>query len=201
MAKKIRNIVLFVDESGTLPDPKDKVVIVAAVGTYSPRKKGKFKKPTGEIKFYTVGDKSKSLFFQKITDKGFDIFILTVEKMGRAVPDTPEHFGILCGLLLKDVFAFYPQIWEIVFDRHFHKDEDVEKFNQALKKFLGRDLPKISHVDSKKNKKVNIADMVAGAVLAKETGKDERFYEMFKKRIVSESRLNWPEAKRKLFER
>ena len=211
VVKKIGNIILFVDESGTLPDPKDKVIIVAAVGTYSPeeitkiikavRKKGKFRRQTGEVKFYTVGEKSKSLFFQKIIEQGFEIFVLIVEKRGRVIPDTPEHFGVLCGLLLKDVFAFYSQIREIVFDRHFHKDEDIKKFNQTLKKFLGKDLPKINHVDSKKNQKVNVADMIAGAVLAKETGKNKRFYEMFSKRIVSESRLNWPEAKRKLFGR
>lgn len=207
----MKNIILLIDESGTLPDPKDKVIIVAAVGVYSPerieriikavRKRGKFKKPTGEIKFYTVGKKTKSLFFEKVVKEGFDIFILTVEKMGRAIPDTPEHFAILSGLLLEDVFVFYPRVREIVFDRHFHKDRDLEKFNQALKNFLGKDLPKINHVDNKKDRRVNVADMVAGAVLAKETGKDKSFYEIFKKRIVSESRLNWPEAKRKLFER
>jgi len=202
---------LFIDESGTLPDPKDKVVIVAAVGTHSPerierimksvRKRGKFKKPTGELKFYTVGEKTKKLFFQKIAEEDFDIFVLTVEKLGRAVPDTPEHFAILCGLLLNDVFAFCPKIRKIVFDRHFHKDKDIKKFNQILKQFLKKDLPEISHVDSKRNKKVNIADMIAGAVLAKETGKNAHFYEMFKKKIVSESKINWPEAKRRLFQK
>jgi len=205
----MKNITIFIDESGTLPDPKDKVIIVAAVGVGSPekietiikavRKRGKFKKLTGEVKYYTVGEKGKRLFFEKIVKENFDIFILTVEKMGRSIPDTPEHFGILSGLLLENVFAFYSQIREIIFDRHFHRDKDIEKFNQVLGKFLGRDLPKIHHVDSKRDKKVNIADMIAGAVLAKETGKDKRFYEMFRKRIVSETRLNWPEAKRRLF--
>ena len=207
----MKNITIFVDESGTLPDPKDKVIIVAAIGVGSPekietiiktvRKKGKFKKLTGEVKYYTVGEKTKKLFFEKIVKEDFDIFILIVEKMGRVIPDTPEHFGILSGLLLENVFAFYPQVREVIFDRHFHKDKDIEKFNQVLEKFLGRDLPKINHVDSTRNKKVNVADMVAGAVLAKETGKDIRFYEIFRKRIVNKSRLNWPEAKRKLFKR
>jgi len=31
-------VYIFIDESGTLPDPKDKVVIVAAVGTKLPEK-------------------------------------------------------------------------------------------------------------------------------------------------------------------
>jgi len=203
-------ITIFVDESGTLPDPKDRVIIVAAVGTKAPskieliiktvRKKGKFKKPTGELKFYTAGDKTKTAFFKEITKEEVSIFILTVEKMGRKIPDTPQHFAVLCWLLLTDVFSFYPQIKEIVFDRHFHRDKDIKKFNQLLQKLI-KSLPDLKHVDSKKDKKVNIADMIAGAVLAKEVKKDDKFYKMFRKQIISEARINWPEAKRRLIKK
>lgn len=168
----MRNVTLFIDESGTLPDPQDKVIVVAAVGVYSPRrietiiktvrKKGKFKKAVGEIKFYNVGEKTRKLFLKKIVAENFDIFILTVDKVGRMIPDTPEHFAVLSGLLLKDVFSFYPKVGRIVFDRHFHRDRDIEKFNQALNDFLNQKLPEIEHVDSRRDKKVNVADMVAG---------------------------------------
>ena len=201
-------ITVFIDESGTLPDPKDRAVVVAAVGTTTPaetesiikevRKKGKYKKKTGELKFYTASEKAKTTFFEKLVKRKFDIFILIVEKMGRKIPDTPQHFAILCWLLLTDVFNFYPQVKEIVFDRHFHRNKDTEEFDKFLNKFLG-ELPVINHVDSEKDKKVNIADMVAGAVLAKEVGKEKKFYQMFKGKIISEARINWPEAKRKIF--
>ncbi|MDP3954798.1 MAG: DUF3800 domain-containing protein [bacterium] len=202
-------ITVFIDESGTLPDPKDKIIVVAAVGVYSPRKideilktvrkRGRFKRITGEIKFYTAGEKSKFLFFEKIVEENFDIFVLTVDKIGRKIEDTPENFAVICGLLLQSVFAFYPNVREIIFDRHFHKDKDIEKFNKTLNDFLKRKLPKIDHVYSQRNKEVNVADMVAGAILAKETGEDPRFYKIFKGRIVTEARVNWPEAKRRLF--
>jgi hypothetical protein len=39
--------------------------------------------------------------------------------------------------------------------------------------------------------------MVAGAVLANETGKNSEFYKIFEKQIISEKRLNWVEAKRR----
>jgi len=207
----MKGVTLFIDESGTLPDPKDKVVVVAAVGTYAPeeietiiktvRKRGKFRKATGEIKFYTLGDKSRELFLRKIIEGGFNIFILVVEKIGRNIFDTPENFAVLAGLLLEDVLVFYPRVREIIFDRHFCKEKDTTEFNQILRAFLEWELPKISHVDSQKDKRVNIADMVAGAVLAKETGKKKYFYEILRKRVISEKRLNWPEAKRKLFKR
>lgn len=203
-------VTIFIDESGTLPDPKDRVIIVAAVSTKAPakiesiiktvRKKGKFKKPTGELKFYTAGERTKTAFFKQITKEQVGIFILTVEKMGRKITDTPQHFAVLCWLLLSDVFSFYPQVKKIVFDRHFHRDKDIKKFNQLLQKLI-KGLPDLKHVDSKKDKKVNIADMIAGAVLAKETKKDDKFYTMFKKQIISETRINWPEAKRRLIKK
>jgi len=203
-------VTIFIDESGTLPDSKDRVIIVAAVGVKTSskieliiktaRKKGKFKKPTGELKFYTAGERTKSAFFKQITKEQVNIFILTVEKMGRKIADTPQHFAVLCWLLLSDVFSFYPQIKKIVFDRHFHRDKDIKKFNQLLRSLI-KTLPDLKHVDSKKDKKVNVADMIAGAVLAKETGREDKFYKMFKKQIISETRINWPEAKRRLIKK
>lgn len=204
----MNKVTVFIDESGTLPDPKDKVIVVAAVGVKIPakieliikqvRKKGKFKKPTGEFKFYRASSKSKIAFLEKITREKLDIFILIVEKMGRKIPDTPQHFALLCWFLLTGVLIFYPEIREIIFDRHFHKEEDIKRFNHFLGEFLGK-LPRIEHVDSQKDKRVNVADMVAGAVLAKETGKTKRFYQIFRKQVISETRINWSEAKRRLF--
>lgn len=204
----MNKVTVFIDESGTLPDPKDRVIVVAAVGVKAPakieliirqvRKKGKFQKPTGELKFYHASPKSKITFLEKIAREKLNIFVLIAEKMGRKIPDTPQHFALLCWLLLTDVFSFYPKVREIIFDRHFHKKEDIEKFNQFLSEFLGKS-PRMKHVDSQKDKRINVADMVAGAVLAKETGKTERFYQIFSKQVISETRINWPEAKRRLF--
>ncbi|HUD44948.1 MAG TPA: hypothetical protein VMR41_05365 [Patescibacteria group bacterium] len=59
----------------------------------------------------------------------------------------------------------------------------------------------LSHVDSKEVNTVNVADMVAGAVLAFETKKNVRFYEMLRSRVILEIRLNWPEVKRRLFKK
>lgn len=200
-------ITVFIDESGTLPDPKDTVIVIAAVTTSSPqkldillnkiKKKGGLRRKTGELKFYTAGDKTKKAFFEKLAKEEVTLFILTVEKMGRKIPDTPEHFALLCWLLLSDVLSFYP-ITEIIFDRHFFKKSDIQKFNKILTELLDVEFH-IIHVDSIKYKRVNVADMVAGAVFAKETGKNEQFYTMIEKRIISYKKLNWVEAKRRLF--
>lgn len=168
----MQNIVVFIDESGTLPDPNDKHIIIAAVGAKTP---------------------------ERIAKEEINIFILSIDKMGRKIQDNYENYAILCWLLLEDVFGFYKEVWQIISDRHFSKRQDINSFNSLLADLLCRKL-KVVHVDSKKNKKVNIADMIAGAVLAKETGKEQRFYKLMKNKIVSERRLNWPAAKRRLFE-
>ena len=72
--EKIVNFTIFIDESGTLPDIKDRVIVIAAVGTNTPividdifktlQKKEKLRKKTGELKFYTAGDKTKQFFLK-----------------------------------------------------------------------------------------------------------------------------------------
>lgn len=199
---------VYIDESGTLPDPKDKVIVVAAVVPKNKeqidmlltkmKQKRDIRKKTGELKFYTTGDKTKMAFFEAFAEEEIAVFVLIVEKMGRKIQDTPQHFALLCWLLLSDVISFC-DITDLVFDRHFFKKNDLLKFNKILTNQFNIEFD-ITHVDSKKHKRVNVADMVAGAVLAKETGKDERFYKMIEKRIISYKKLNWVEAKRRLFQ-
>ena len=199
------NITVYIDESGTLSDPKDAVVIVAAVGTESvviideilkKLKKRHLRKPSAEVKFYTAGDKTKLLFFELLTKKDFMICALIVDKIGRKIPDTPENYAALCLLLLTDVFSFATKIKEIIFDRHFSRNIDTEVFNTNIRTLVGKNIP-IKHVDSIRDKRVNVADMIAGAILAKESGKDIRFYEMMKEKMTSSKRVNWREVKKR----
>ena len=55
----------------------------------------------------------------------------------------------------------------------------------------------IQHVDSKIDKRVNAADMIAGAVLAYERGKDNKYFELLKSKIISSKRVNWREVKKR----
>lgn len=202
--------IIYIDESGTLPDVRDRVIVVAAVGAVDLQeinslfkliqKKRISKEKPLELKFYKAGLKTKNLFFEKLSRLEVDIFILTVEKMGRRIPDTPDHFATLCGILISEIVNFYTGIQKIVFDRHFQRNIDQNKFNKVLMDFLNNKDLILEHVNSKQNEVVNVADMVAGAVLSKETGKENSFYEIIKDKVVSEIKLNWPEAKRKLLE-
>lgn len=203
----MRKLTVYIDESGTLPDPKDKVVVVAAVGTESLekidllfrqiRKRISFKRPGGEIKYYTASEKTKTTFFKLLVKENFTLYILCVEKMGRKIIDTPQNYAALCYSLLIDVLSFSPNIKELIFDRHFSNNIDIKTFNLIIKKLIGEDII-ITHVDSIKDKRVNIADMIAGAVLANETGKATKFYKMFENKVTSSKRINWKEVKKSL---
>ncbi|MBU0569494.1 DUF3800 domain-containing protein [Patescibacteria group bacterium] len=203
-------ITIFIDESGTLPDPKDKVVIVAAVATELPQKINQVsksvrkylksrKRKLNEIKFYRSGERTKKKFLQELAKQEVDIFALTVEKYGRKIADTPKNFALLCWLLLEDCFLYYTKSkTKLIFDRHFHLSKDQTEFNLILSKLLGKKLD-ITHVDSQIDQRVNTADMIAGSILWLKTGKDAKFYELVKDRMISEKTVNWKEIKKKLY--
>lgn len=201
-------VTVFIDESGTLPDPKDQVVIVAAVSTSIPKSLLKpsksarkylknAKKRLSEIKFYRAGLRTKKRFLKELASQDISIFTLIVEKHRQKIEDSPDNFAILCWLLLEECLIFYKnQIKEVVFDRHFHRLQDQVRFNRILAKLLGKKLP-FKHVDSQQDPRVNTADMVAGSVLHFSTGKNKSFYKIIRKKVISEKRINWKEAKRK----
>jgi hypothetical protein len=204
----MKKVTVFVDESGTLPDPKDKVVIVAAVGSQSPEKlltisksvrKFQKKKYSAEIKFYKAGERTKKKFLEKLAKEDLEIFVLTVEKEGKKIEDSPGNFALLCWLILEDCLLFYKnKLKQVIFDRHFHQKKDQEKFNQVLTRLLNRQLIFI-HVDSQKDSRVNAADMVAGSLLWKATGKDKKFYQLIKEKITSEKIINWKQIREKFW--
>lgn len=210
----MKKFTIFIDESGTLPDPKDKIVIVAAVSIDDPseifdinnkvRKKIKFlkkEKEIPEIKFYRAGEHTKFFYLKKMAEKEIDIFALIVEKDKMKIADNPNNFAILTYFLIEECLLFYDKgknIKEIIFDKHFSRQKDQEEFNKLLLKFLDANFI-IKHLDSQNNVEIDVADMAAGSLLWKYVKKDERFYNIIKKRIVSEKFLNWKQIKRKFF--
>lgn len=205
----MNKVTIFIDESGTLPDIKDQVIIVAAVGSLTPAKLSKLfsskikieqlKRKSTEIKYYTAGDRTKQKFFENLCKTDIDIYLLIVDKLGRKIADTPTNFGVLNSVLLNELFNFYPGSFELVFDRHFQRPKDLEEFNNQLKALLPDRKIIISHISSQENKLVNVADMVAGATLAHFTSKESRFYEMIQPRVILEIKIKWPEVKERLF--
>lgn len=207
-------MVIFIDESGTLPDKKDTVIILAAVGADAPktlidisrrvRKEFQSRKKSEtvpEIKFYRAGDRTRLRYLKELSNSEIDIFALIIDKQGQSIPDNPENYAVLCYLLLEECLLFYQEsLKEIVFDKHFHKTTDQDLFNAILSKLMKHGIP-FSHVDSKENHAVNAADMVAGSLLYKYSGKSPIFYNNIKDRIIAETVIHWKEAKQRFIDK
>lgn len=203
-------LTIFIDESGTLPDPKDKFIVICGVGVKRIKqaeniisrileflRQGKTR--IKEIKFYYSGQKTKRQFLSGVVSSNFEIFSLVVDKKGRRIPDTPENFALLVADLINEIHLWYRiDKVNLVVDKHFHRKIDQIAFNQFLKEQVNKVLRyQIRHVDSQQNLVVDIADMVAGAILWKYGGKDLQFYSLIKENIIVEKIVSWPEIKRK----
>jgi len=211
MKKEKKDRYIFIDESGTLPDPKGDVIVVAVVATVTPDKLitptsqtrkllNPKNKKVSELKFYTAGDKTRLAFLNELVSLDIDIFILTIQKSGQNIPDTSENFAILCWLLLEECILFYgDSIKQVIFDKHFHRQKDISDFNKKLLQLVNKKL-EIKHAESINDTRVNTADMVAGSALYFHTDKDKQFYKILENRIISEKVLHWKEAKRRVYE-
>jgi len=203
-------LTIFIDESGTLPDPKDKFIVICGVGVKKMKEAENIisqilaslrrrKIRIREIKFYYAGQNIKRQFLSGVVSANFKIFALIVDKKSRKITDTPENFALLVADLVNEISLWYKaEKVNLVIDRHFQRKVDQNKFNGFLKMEISKGLKyQIKHIDSQQNFLVNIADMTAGAILWKYSGKDLQFYNLIKESIVVEKLVNWPEIKRK----
>ena len=124
-----------------------------------------------------------------------------MNKNGQSIIDTPTHYAVLAYFLLEECQIFYrEEIKEIIFDKHFHRLSDQEKFNSLVRKLLGKNLS-IRHLDSLSENSINIADIAAGSILWAYSGKDKQFYNQITDKIICEKILNWKEAKKFFLEK
>jgi hypothetical protein len=206
----INMISVFIDESGTLPDIRDKFIVVCGVAVRQLKEAENIfsrilkslrqrKVEIKEIKFYHAGQNTKRQFLSGIAAADFKIFAIIVDKKKRKIADNPENFALLLENLMSDIINWYKnESIFFVLDRHFHNKFDRTEFDSLTKKKIGEETEyKIKHVDSRQNFLVNIADMAAGAILWRYRGKDAQFYNLIKENIVMEKLINWPEIKKK----
>lgn len=205
---------VLIDESGTLPDPDDKFIVVAGI-TFDRIKEAEnlisqtleslrqSKKEVKEIKFYYAGERTKRQVLSGIISVGFGIFAVITDKKGRKIADTPENFALLVAELINEIFLWRTEKdFQILIDRHFHRKSDEERFNIFLGKNIKGDLSySIGHIDSQQDPIINLADFVAGATLAKYNKDNFQFYDIVKESILLEKIVNWPELKRRSLEK
>ena len=202
-------IFIFIDESGTLPDQKNKCVVLSAVATSNTeslsrllqktKKQSKTRKGL-EVKFYSAGNKTREFYLSFLVKEKISIFNLAINKGSQKIPDFPENYAVLSWILLLDALAYFKKDnVKIIFDRHFQRAVDETKFFEILQKLIGRKI-KATSADSLREPGLTAADMVAGAFLYAQSGKQVKFYEIVKTKVISEKVVNWKEAKRRFVE-
>ena len=201
---------VLVDESGTLPDPKDKFIVIAGVRVKRIREAEDLISRTlkslrqrkiqlKELKFYSAGEKTKRQVLSGIVSLGFEVFVVAVDKKGRKIPDTPNNFALVVSELINEICLWQEEErLKIIIDRHFHRRIDERNFNNFLKSNVKQQIIfDIQHINSQRNFIVNLADFVAGSVLAKYNKNNFQFYDIIKESILIEKIVNWPELRRK----
>lgn len=199
-------MVIFIDESGTLPDIFDKYIVLAALVALNPqglekilpkfRKKTpskgsrKKEKQVREFKFHYVGDITRRRVLEEIISKNIKIYLLVVNKMGRKIKDNPENYGKLIKSLATTLIK-KENPKEIYIDKHFGNKSDSEKLQFFLDSV--NDQVEFKQVDSVTDPRVDLADFIAGAVLRKFRAKDETFYNIFSSKITWEKTKKWNE--------
>lgn len=197
-------MVVFIDESGTLPDIKDQYIVVAALVAENPhglekilpkfRKKtpakGSLKKEKRvvEFKFHYVGAITRKKVLEEIMAKDIKIYLLIVDKMGRKIKDLPETYGKLVKSLITPLIN-KENPTKIYIDKHFGNKIDLEKFQMILDSI--RDCVEFQQINSTADSRIDLADFIAGATLKKLRTGDETFYKIISPKIIWEKIKKW----------
>lgn len=203
-------MVIFIDESGTLADPKDRFVVFAGVFSKNPqsltklipkarkrvppKKKRKRERLVSEFKFRSVGDSTKERILIALASLDVKLFVLVLDKERRKVKDTPENYGLLVFTLLKQVFK-KEIVDKIVIDRHFNQAEKRQELTEQLFTLCSRDI-EITQVDSLADSRVDLADFVAGAVLKNARDGINYFQNLISPKITSFKMIKWRQLKK-----
>lgn len=182
-------MVIFIDESGTLPDIADKYIVLAALVCLNPQGLNKIlpkfrrkvplkgsrrkERRSPEFKFHYVGDITRRKVLEEIISKNVKIYILIIDKIGRKIKDTPENYGKLAKSLIVTLFE-KESPKEVYLDKHFGRKIDTDKLQSILNS-------------------ISSADFMTGAVLRKFRVGDESYYRIISSKIVWEKIKKWNE--------
>ena len=198
----------YVDESGNLPNPDDRYVVLAALVVSNRRvlqrivrkasrklKKAHLKRRNGmEIKWTNAPTGTKRRVLEELARRDVQIFGLVVDKNHSGIADTPENYGLLVCELIRECLAYYPDI-KLTVDVHFR----VRRQRQAFDRYLleNTTLGKAPvHLDSQQDGIIQLADFVAGAIRDDTTGRGN-LAAIIAGKIVVEKVVKWAQLAKK----
>jgi len=196
------------DESGSLTSATD-LFTMAAVVTPAPtalkniirraalksgKRLGRQRKRPNELKWHNASQRIRLAVLDSLAQADVELFVLVVQKEHRRIADTPQNYAILVCELLLSCWNLRPNM-AVALDQHF----SAVAQRAAVDTFIHHQWPPagiltISHVDSRHNTLVQLADFVAGSAYAWHKWGDQT-YRLLEARIVAETAALWSDIK------
>lgn len=212
----LKTLHIYQDESGSLSDVTNRVVIIALVTTLDPRslrfivkkvhkkflaQKGKKYKERGykEFKYITTFQKERKEVLDILKNKEVEIFALSIRKENKKVPDSPTNFGLALSEILDPLFRHYQNKnfdFELVLDRHYTQKNQLKELEETIEKNLNINLKPI-HADSRSNPFIALTDFIAGVLREELDKNDTTLASIISKKIVYREEILWQDLKKK----
>ena len=207
-------VYIYVDESGSLSDPYNATVTLAAIKTLSPEplrriikrakrdvRRKRPKRGTGsEFKFYTTTNNARALVLEALAKEAVEVFALSVFKGSQVIPHSPENYGILLCELLRMCGVEQAHHIELSVDMPFNVSHRREQLTAIVCNTFDVDT-KVHYVDSIKNPYIQLADFVAGAIRAKHMGRNLLLYQFIQPRMIGDQLVPWKVLRREWMEK
>lgn len=200
---------VFGDESGGLANRQDRFVVVAAVGTTDPRKldrvardtrrwllqRGKPYQQIDELHFYNARDETRRRLLARLAEETeVEIYLAVLEKPQKIIANSTENYARTLLPILRAILARHPNSM-FAFDKRFSKVSERNQVLQMLEVWTGKSL-QLEQLSSQQNPRIQIADFVAGAALAKYQREEDSYLELVRGMVSEEFWLDWDEMKK-----
>jgi hypothetical protein len=201
------------DESGSWADPVQWFTL-ACVLTYHPeavqalvrrvvrrRKKlpGRSHPGPSEYKWNNSSRHLRESVLAQMAKADLEIYTLTVNKGGRKIEDTPQHYSVLVCELLQTLWTAHPNL-ALVLDRRFTSPAQIAILNTVIyRHWPAPGVLSLTHADSQQNALVQLADFAAGSTYAWHKDADETV-QLLSGKIKAVVVKDWPEIKRSWLE-
>lgn len=205
-------LIAFIDESGSLPDPSDVIVVIAAVVAHArdlglarllamvrrqlPDKgKRKRERKLTELKFHETSDATRRKILSALTKQDVTLFIVVVDKAGSVISDTPNNYATLIEQVVPYCLERFPRLRRVFIDRHFTRSTDEAVLRKRIESQFD-EMVDLRFVNSSQETRIDLADFVAGAVAYTQRFDDTRYEELIRSEIAVYRVLRWKEKEK-----
>ena len=185
---------LFTMAAVVTADPTALKNIIQRAALKSGKRLGRRRKQPNELKWHNASQRIRLAVLNSLARADVEIFVLVVSKERRRIADTPQNYAILVCELLLSCWNLHPNM-ALALDQHF----SAVAQRAAVDTFIHHQWPPagiltISHVDSRHNTLVQLADFVAGSAYDWHKWEDQT-YRLLEARIVVETVAVWSDIK------